>query len=239
MKNIALAIQKEREYLNEKINNGNNKVNIHDYLDSCGYSDLEEFGIDKFWYKVANCNIVSVTDSATILQPLAYTNYQNATPFCYFVEYNKPFALVPISLSQEDENRYEENGLDCFKPGYDTSGGGVIITHNDDFRFCICVPYENNYNDYFFKKSFETVKKYYPDVYADGNDMMYGNRKVCGTVTFSNDSIIVFAMNLSLVDMSETINNLGITKAKQPGYLPYMENIKNTLKEEVKLWLRL
>lgn len=239
MKNIALAIQKEQEYLDEKLNKGNNRANIHDYLDSCGYSDLNEFNKDKFWYNVANCNITSVSDSATVLQPLAYTNYQNSTPFCYFVEYDKPFALVPISLSQEDEDRYNEAGLDCFKPGYDTTGGGVIITHNNDFRFCICVPNDNNYKGYFLERTFELLKEYYPDVYGDGNDIMYDNKKICGTVTFRNESIIVFAANVSLVDMSETIEELGIIKSKQPGCLPYIENIKRTFKEEVKLWLRL
>lgn len=239
MKNIELAIQKEQEYFDEKLNKGNNKANIHDYLDSCGYSDLDEFEKDKFWYNVANCDITPVSDFASILQPLAYTNYQNATPFCYFVEYDKPFALVPVTLSHEDEDMYNEAGLDCFKPGYNTSGGGVIITHNDDFRFCICVPNDNNYSNFFFKRTLELLEKYYPGVYGNGNDIMYDNKKVCGTVTFSNQNIIVFAANVSLVNMSETIDELGIVKTKQPGCLPYIENIKEIFKEEVESWLSL
>ena len=67
MKNIELAVQKEQEYLQEKVVNGNNKANIFEYLKVAGYDDLEEFRRDKIYFSIRACNITPITDSATVL----------------------------------------------------------------------------------------------------------------------------------------------------------------------------
>jgi hypothetical protein len=42
-KNIALAIQKEGDYIYDKVNNNDVELNIYDYLADAGYTDLEEY----------------------------------------------------------------------------------------------------------------------------------------------------------------------------------------------------
>ena len=59
-KNIALAIQKEGEYIYDKIHNNDINLNIYDYLEGTGYSDLYEFRNDAkdYWVKSQNYEIV-------------------------------------------------------------------------------------------------------------------------------------------------------------------------------------
>jgi hypothetical protein len=234
MKNIELAIQKEQEYLQEKVVNGNNKANIFKYLIVAGYDDLEEFRRDKMYYGIKKCNITPVTDSATVLQPLAYQNYQNSIPFCFFVEYDKPFALVPFGFT--DDERFSQYGLDCFRCGYEN--GGIIVTDQRDFRFCIAIPESDNCNKRLQERIFNFLKGYYPELSMDGNDFMYDGKKVAGIVDFTYNGMYMFAINVSIIDMYDTINELGIIKDKIPGCLPHIDNLKNILKNEVESWLR-
>lgn len=236
-KNIQLAIQKEKEYIQRKIIGGDNTANLYDYLSQAGYEDIEEFHYDKYFYCIKESNIISVTDSATVLQPLAYYNYQNGIPFCYFVEYDKNFALVPLSFSTEDEQRFNEYGFDCFKCGYDD--GGIILTDPRDFRFCIAFdkPDINRTQHYLLNKLYNCLLQYYPDLMIDENDFMYNGKKVAGSVVFSTNKLYIFAINISIIDMREYAEELGIIKTKIPGCLPYIDGLKNILKNEVESWL--
>ena len=234
MKNIELAVQKEQEYLQEKVVNGNNKANIFEYLKVAGYDDLEEFRRDKIYFSIRACNITPITDSATVLQPLAYQYYQNKVPFCFFVEYDKPFALVPFEFA--DDEKFSQYGLDCFRCGYEK--GGIIISNEKDFRLCIAIPYIDDFNKIFKERIFNFLKEYYPELSLDGNDFMYDGKKVAGTVDFKHNGMYMFAINISIIDMYDIINELGIKKEKIPGCLPYIDNLKNILKTEVESWLK-
>lgn len=237
-KDIVLAIQKEEEYIQRKIVGGDNTANLYDYLAKAGYIDINDFNYDKFFYNLTSLNITSVTDSATVLQPMAYNNYLNGISFCYFVEYDKHFALVPMSFSQEDEERFNEYGFDCFKCGYDD--GGIILTDPRDFRFCIAFdkPNINRMPSYILNELYSFLLTYYPELTIDENDFMYDGKKVAGCVRFDTPDLSVFAINISIIDMYDYAEELGIIKTKIPGCLPYVEGLKDILKNKVKTWLR-
>ena len=82
------------------------------------------------------------------------------------------------------------------------------------------------------------MKGYYPELSLDGNDFMYDGKKVAGTVDFKHNDMHMFAINISIIDMYDIINELGIKKEKIPGCLPYIDNLKNILKTEVESWLK-
>jgi len=237
-KNIELAIQKEEEYIQHKVIEGDNSKTLLDYLAEAGYFDLEDFKQDRFFYVMKTAGIIPVSDSATVLQPLAYEHYQQGAPFCYFVEYNKYFALVPLSFSPEDEQRFNEYGFDCFKCGY--NNGGIILTDPLDFRMCIAIPNEsfNRIKPYILNKLHNFLLRYYPDIIIDNNDFMYNGKKVAGSVDFGTSQLYIFAISVSFVDMYEYAEELGIIKDKIPGCLPDSGNLKDLLKTEVTQWLR-
>lgn len=237
-KNIEIAIRKEGEYLQRKLFDGDGTANIFEYLSEGGYDNIPEFERDKFFYTLANYGITCVTDTATVLQPLAYQNYMNRTPFCYFVEYDKPFALVPFSFSQEEETKLNDFGFDCFKCGYDN--GGVILTDPMDFRLCIAFnkPNKNVMVPYLLNDLYEFLLNYYPGLYVDGNDFMYEGKKVAGCSYFNTTDMCAFAIHISIVDMREFVESSGYMKEKIPGCLPHVDGLKDLLKTKVETWLR-
>lgn len=245
-KNIELAIQKEIEYITDKVERLMD-VNIYDYLAVAGYDDLNEFNADKSKYnrskireRVSVLNIEPVSGSADILQPMAYQNYQEGIPFCYFVEFNKVMALLP--LENPWEGLLDEKGIPFFKCG--NSDGGLILSYPQDLNCCICLPKKRIPEldlSVLMEQFFKILQTYFPTITMDGNDVMCDGKKVVGTVGFEYNGMIMFAFHMSIVDSNSALRELGIVDdetEKQPGCLPYYEGIKDIIKDKITQCLR-
>lgn len=243
--NIIMALEQMSMYINDKVNLGRN-VNVFDYLSKAGYTNLEQFHADKTEYYKQNIpfnlkllQIKCVSDSATVLQPLAYENYANKKSFCYFVEYNDTMALIPQSF--ENTDILTELGIDYFKPGY--VEGGSIISHPNDFNCAISfdsslVPEITA--EYFINRFKDLLNKYYDNsITIDNNDLMCNGKKIAGAASLVYKGIFMFAIHISIVDMKDIIDSVGLTYEKIPGSLPTLDNvnIKEILKTEVQSWL--
>lgn len=237
-KNIVLAIEKEAEYIQRKVVEGDNTANFYEYLAQAGYSDVDEFRSDKFFYYIKQFNIVAKDSVPDNIQPAMYDAYITNKAFCFFIECDTIFAMVPNGFTKEKEELFNEHGIKCYKYGSELAGS--FIGHPNDFRFCIgfLKPDVDMDRLHLLKKTYDFLLPYYPELVIDNNDFMYKGKKVCGSISFEMNDLYVFGLNVSLVDMRGLIEELGIMKDKIPGCLPPVENIKELLKNEVRGWLR-
>ena len=128
-KNITLAIQKEGEYIYDKIHNNDINLNIYDYLKGTGYSDLYEFRKDAkdYWVKSQNYEIVEEPEISSSV-PVPYLN--SKTPaFLYTINCAYNYAFIPTSYDNYD--LIEEYGYTPVKLGYDNSNGPILSSDGD------------------------------------------------------------------------------------------------------------
>lgn len=237
-KNIQLAIEKEAEYIQRKVIGGDNTANFYEYLAEGGYYDVNEFRFDKFFHYIRQFSIEPKDSVPDNIQAAMYESYVTNKPFCFFIECDRIFAMVPNGFTKEMEDLFNAHGIKCYKYGSELAGS--FIGNPNDFRFCIgFLKSDSDTNkQYLLKKIYDFLLPYYPELVMDNNDLMYKGKKVCGSISFEIGNFYVFGLNVSFVDMRDLIEELGIMKDKVPGCLPPVENIKELLKNEVRGWLK-
>lgn len=239
MRNIELAIEKEKEYLRDKIEIGSPELNIYDYLYQAGYYKIEDFKFDKTEYllKQTNIDIEHLFITEDSLREMV-KRVMDKNTFASFADLeSKELGLFAFCGQDFDEyDKFLENGVLPMKFNYSR---GTIITSVDDFNFCICVPLSVGLTaDFILKKLFYLIHSKNPDARINNNDILVNNKKVFGMTDVHNEDMCAFGGHVSLVDYTEIIHKLCPPKGdKQPGFISNID--KHVFEEEVQSWLKL
>jgi hypothetical protein len=234
-KNIELAIQKEEEYLNRKVNHCDPTANIYEYLAVAGYDNIDEFLNDKTIYELKSQNY-EIVEEPEINANIPVPYLENEIPaFLYTINCETNYAFLPLSWT--DYTLIERYGYTPVKLGYDNSNG-PILSANGDLRIYFIYPktIDLSYN-YFANKLVEYLSNYFDNVLLDNNDIMIDNTKVIGgaDTVMNNMRIVVFQINF--VDKTEAIQNICPARSKQPGYIDSSIVTAEQIKNEFLTWL--
>jgi len=238
-KNIALAIQKEGEYIYDKINNNSVHLNIYDYLSQAGYTDLDEYRRDAkdYWVKSQNYEIVR----EPVINADVPTPYlQGQVPaFLYTIDCDYNYAFVPMSYT--NYTPLEEYGYTPVKLGYENSNGPILSSDGDLRIYFILRKHdyiEITYH-YFLIKIKEYLENYFDDVEINNNDLLINKKKVIGgaMIEYNGMNIVVFQINF-IDKASDVMDICGIT-TKVPGYIDSSIVTAEQLKNEFLSWLTL
>lgn len=236
-KNIALAVQKEGEYIHDKIHNNDINLNIYDYLEGTGYTDLYEFRNDAkdYWVKSQNYEIVKEpVINADV--PVPYLN--SKTPaFLYTIDCEYNYAFIPASYDNYDLIR--EYGYTPVKLGYDNSNG-PILSSDGDLRIYLILP-KHDYIDitysYFLSKFKTYFDRYFDNVVSSNNDILIDGNKVLGGSLFEYNDMLIIVFQINFVNKREDILNICGISLKTPGYIDSSIVTAEQTKNEFLTWL--
>ena len=238
-KNIALAIQKEEEYIYDKVNNNDVELNIYDYLAEAGYTDLEEYRRDAKDYWVKSQNYV-VVEEPVINADVPVPYLTNQTPaFLYTINCAYNYAFIPISYT--NYNLLEDFGYTPVKLGYENSNG-PILSSNGDLRIYLILKKNEHIEityHYFLIKLKEYFDRYFDNVEISNNDILINGEKVLGGAMIEYNGLLIVVFQINFVDKREDIINIcGITP-KIPGCVDSSVVTAEQIKNEFLSWLTL
>ena len=236
-KNIALAIQKEEQYIYDKAHTGNVSLSICDYLAEAGYTNLNEYRKDAkdYWVKSQNYEVVEepVIDANV---PVPYLT--NGIPaFLYTINCEYNYAFIPISYTNYE--LLEQYGFTPVKLGYENSNG-PILSANGDLRIylilkkneCIEITYH-----YFLIKLKEYLDRYFDDVAISNNDIMINSEKVLGGAMIELNGLLIVVFQINFINKREDIINICGVTPKIPGCIDSSVVTAEQIKNEFLSWL--
>lgn len=237
MKDIVKAIEAEQEYLKEKIKGTH--PNIHDYLDTWGYSDLEEFYLDKRDYLFLNQDWTIIKQypiyDRSVLED--YANRQKPL-FTYMIESEENHAYVRHSCNEEYRNILKENGFRVIDFGYNTSNG-LILSYSGDFRFV--VMFKNNIDlnvGYMLNKINGCFLEVGLNSLVSNNDILIDGKKVCGSAESNMGDIYMMLFQITFTNHIDEIVRLCGEREKQPSFVDNNVITAEQLKNKVIRWLQ-
>ena len=238
-KNIALAIQKEKQYIYDKTHTDNVFLNIHDYLAEAGYTDLEEYRKDAkdYWVKSQNYEVV---EEPVINADVPVPYLTNGIPaFLYTINCAYNYAFIPMSYTNYE--LLEQYGYTPVKLGYENSNG-PILSANGDLRIYLMLK-KNEYIEityhYFLIKLKEYLDGYFDDVAISNNDILINGEKVLGGAMIELNGMLIVVFQINFVNKREDIINIcGITP-KIPGCVDSSVVTAEQIKNEFLTWLTL
>jgi len=238
-KNIALAIQKEEEYIYDKVNNNDVELNIYDYLKSSGYTDLEEYRKDAKDYWVKSQNYVVVEEPVINADvPVPYLTSQTPA-FLYTINCIHNYAFIPTSYNNYD--LIEQYGYTPVKLGYDNSNG-PILSSDGDLRIYLIFRKSNvveiNYH-YFLIKLRDYIGNYFDNVIISNNDILIDNNKVLGGAMIEYNGLMIVVFQINFVDKRNDIINICGISPKNPGFIDSTILSAEQIKNEFLTWLTL
>ena len=238
-KNIALAIQKEEEYLYDKVHNNDVELNIYDYLESSGYTDLEEYRRDAKDYWVKSQNYV-VVEEPVINADVPVPYITNQTPaFLYTINCGYNYAFIPTSYNNYD--LIEQYGYTPVKLGYENSNG-PILSSDGDLRIYLIFRKSNvveiNYH-YFLTKLRDYIGNYFDNVIISNNDILIDNNKVLGGAMIEYNGLMIVVFQINFVDKRNDIINICGISPKNPGFIDGTILSAEQIKNEFLTWLTL
>lgn len=237
MRDIVLAIEKEKEYLSDKLSTGDSSLDVHDYLIDAGYRNIDEFHFDKIQYllKQQNLRMERIFIDNESLDTWVERVMRNEVFFASADTKDEAIGTVAICGSDFDDfELYEANNVLPIKFNYSR---GVNITGINDFNFCICVPLSVGLDmDFILKKLLYFIYKKNPTAEINGNDILVDGKKVVGLTNIENPSMCVFIVHVSLTDYIDIIYRLCPPHSgKEPGFISNIT--KKEFEEEVQSWL--
>jgi len=238
-KNIALAIQKEAEYVYDKTHTDNVFLSLHDYLAEAGYTDLNEYRRDAkdYWVKSQDYDIV---EEPVINADVPVPYLTNKKPaFLYTVNCDYNYAFIPMSYDNYD--LLEQYGYTPVKLGYENSNG-PILSANGDLRIYIILQ-KNNYIEityhYFLIKLKEYLDTYFDNVVISNNDILINGEKVLGGAMIEYDGLLIVVFQINFVNKKEDIIHICGMSSKIPGYIDSSVITAEQIKNEFISWLTL
>lgn len=238
-KNIALAIQKEEQYIYDKTHTDNVFLNIHDYLAEAGYTDLDEYRKDvkDYWVKSQNYEIV---EEPVINADVPVPYLTNGTPaFLYTINCVYNYAFIPMSYTNYE--LLEQYGYTPVKLGYENSNG-PILSANGDLRIYLILKKNEHIEityHYFLIKLKEYLDGYFDDVAISNNDILINGEKVLGGAMIEHNGLLIVVFQINFVNKREDIINIcGITP-KIPGCVDSSVVTAEQIKNEFLSWLTL
>lgn len=235
-KNIALAIQKENEYLQEKLFEEDNTASIYDYLKEAGYDNTSEYYHDKNIYllRTQNYSIVREPEiNANIPKPYLR---DKIPAFLYTIECQENYAFITNDF--DNLSVLERYGYTPVRLGYNVSRG-PILSSSGDLRIYLIIPGEIEVDiDYFTSLSTSYLGDYFDNVTSDKNDILISGRKVCGGVQMSYGGMKIFIFQFTFIDKTQEIEEICGVSEKRPGYIDSSVLSPEQLKDEFISWLQ-
>lgn len=237
-KNIALAIQKEEEYIQRKVYQGDNTANIYDYLAEAGYDNIEEFREDAREYYLHSQNMILervyiTTESLNEWVELAMSNKK----LFRSSDVEDP-SLGTVAIVGKDFNEFDKFNNEGVYPVVFNYMRGCIITGIDDLNFCLCLPKKSwlNLDRIILNKLANFISLKNNNVIIDANDILLDNKKVVGLAIIDNKEMSCIICHISLTDYNDIIYKLCPPhNGKNPGFI---DNItKKEFEEEIQSWL--
>ena len=233
MADICKAMEREKEYISNIINNIDTPALI-DLLKDCGFDSLNTYFAEKKEYQLLNCGIkikeINTGDGIETIMDLI----NNKTPTLLFNENNETFVY---HLTDEMNDEYcINNGI----PVYDIyTNGGTIVVKNGDLSIAIIIPDDIEINSEYILNGIKNILlKYFENVEVSNNDIMINNKKCIGSAHISKNGMIAFVASCSFSDKTELIRNICTTpSSKMAGYIDSSSLSRDKLKEELSLWL--
>lgn len=234
MKNIEKAIEAEQEYLKEK--QKGTQPNVHDYLGQWGYSDLDEFQLDKKSHELKQLDwIVYVLPKLSISPIQEYVKNKQAV-FAYCINTGEKAAHI-----KKDDPRISELerlGYHVFEVGVQNLEDGLIITHDGDLRVCVSLPVEMNVTqEWFLRRLCRFLNSLGLNATIGNNDVLVNDRKICGCGSFTNDGMISMVFQISFTDHIEEIESICGIKPKRPGFIDSSVLTAEQMKDEFLSWV--
>lgn len=237
-KNIALAIQKEEEYLKDKLNG--QVLDIYDYLIQAGYDNIDEYRNDAQDYiiKSQNMTLEKVYITEESLNEWVTLSMSNQRLFRSSDIEDPSLGIVAIVGREfNDSERFIESNV---YPVVFNYMRGCIITGIDDLNFCLSIPKRLWFNlgEYILNKLKNFISLKNENVVIDGNDILVNNKKVVGLAVIDNEYMNCIICHISLTNYIDLIYKLCPPhNGKEPGFI---NNItKKEFEEEIQSWLRI
>lgn len=235
-KDIAKAIEKESEYLQRKIVEGDNTANIYEYIIQGGYDNLDEYNIDKSVYLLKHQNY-EVVEEPYIGENVPVEYVMGRRPaFLYTIDCGTSYAFIP--LGYEDDGTIAENGFETVSLGYNAEHG-VILSFDGDLRIYLIIPHEIDIDsDYFNNRIAEYLTENYKKCVVDNNDLMIEGGKVAGSAQISYNGMKIMLFQITFNDNRELIKRICGTQTKEPGFIDKDILSPYKLKNEILGWLQ-
>lgn len=235
MKDIVKAIEAEKEYI--QLNLQGEQPNIHDFLDTWGYSNLEEFHNDKVEYSLKHLDW-EITSHPNIDIEFTEKYINNRLPgFMYSIGVeNNPYAFVRNNYEHIAE--LENLGYTVIRFGYNTNNG-LILSYDGDLRIYMVLPEEIDANAFIF---LDKMKNYFVELglnaTIDNNDIMVDGKKVCGSGGFFMNKMRIIVFQVTFSDHVEEIKGICGETPKEPGFIPQNILTAEQLKDKFLEWLQ-
>ena len=233
MADIRKAIEKEKEYISNIINNIDTPALI-DLLKEYGFNSLDDYFTAKKEYKFLNCGMkikeINTGDGIETIMNLLI----NKSPTLLFNEKNETFVY---RLTDEMNDEYCINNN---IPVYDIyADGGTIVVKNGDLSIAIIIPDDIEINSEYILNGIKNILlKYFEHVEVNNNDIMINNQKCIGSTSINKNGMMAFLAYCSFSDKSELIRNICTApSSKIAGYIDSSLLSRDRLKEELSLWL--
>lgn len=238
MADIIKAIELEKTYLAEKLNNCKEPFHLVDAIKKCGFKSLEEYFEVKKRYEFRQLEFTVKDITQEEIVPEILTVLEAGTIGVWFINSTK---TCVFSGNQGLKNFNEEY---CVKNDITVypllSNGGAIVHQNGDFSFGISCPKSLNIDAFFvLYRIRHAIQKYTnKKVTVNGNDILIDGAKVCGSTTYCKNDLFLFIAYFSFNDKTELIETICNKKTdKKPGYIDFMT--REVLRQEVLVWLKL
>lgn len=237
-KDIALAVQKEEEYLRDKLEG--DVLNIYDYLKDAGYDDIDEYRNDAKDYILKSQNMilerVYITEES--LDEWVTLSMSNQRLFrSSDIEDPSLGTVAIVGREFSEHEKFLEKGV---YPVVFNYMRGCIITGIDDLNFCLSIPKKAwfNLSEHILNKLKDFISLRNKNVVIDENDILLNNKKVVGLAIINNEQMDCIICHISLTNYIDLIYELCPPhNGKAPGYI---DNItKKEFEEEIQSWLRI
>lgn len=237
MADILKAIEKEKEYLSYRMKN-EEPFHLVDAIKECGFDSLEKYFEAKKHYEFSNLSfkVINATSPQSCVKDIfdVITNKKNAV---IFVEIDHTLVWTQINSGCNIEY-CAENNIPIIPVG--AKGTGTLVSTPNDFGIGICVHKDSRFNLSFIVDGFVKIFRKYTDkeIVNEGNDIMYGGKKICGFTYYDMNNMFMVISPISFSEKAELVTNICTNKpqTKQVGYIDFMD--RNILRQEVLTWLQ-
>lgn len=235
MCDIIKAIEIEKEYLYNKINN-KQSFNLVDAIKNCGFKSLEEYHAVKrrHEFRQLEFTVKNITQEEVVNE--LSTVFENNTVGLWLCDHPKTCVFGGFEgLKNFNEEYCIENNITVYPY---LSCGGIIVHQDGDFTYGLSCPEKIKVDcEYILNGTKHILQKYTnKKVTVNGNDILVDGLKVCGSTTYVKNGLFLILVYFSFNDKTELINAICNKKTnKNPSYIDFIT--RENLKLEVMKWL--
>lgn len=236
MADIVRAIEKEKEYLANRIKN-EEPFHLVDAVFECGYETLEDYFKAKMEYEFRR----QISGVIELTQPQVLSEVErvltNKVSGVWFADHDNTCVFNGDTGAESFDVEYcDKCGIPVYSLG---AGGGTIVHQEGDFSFGVsCLKEIGITSEYFLEGSRDILQRYTEKpVIIDGNDILVDGEKVCGSTEYNQNDMFLMLAYFSFNDKTELIGNIcNKDTVKIPGYIDFIS--RSEFKQEVAEWLQ-